>query len=115
MFSNTYPSRPNKLVLTLPTLVLINNYILCNKPNLVTAITRRTLPSTVLNMAREKKKREPKSVCCRFHRETENYAPTLCVQLRISRELYVGLLKKKSLKVFALIFGAFFLVIIPPK
>ena len=47
-------------------------------------------------MAREKKKREPKSVCYRFHRETENYALTLCVQLRISRELYVGLLKKKE-------------------
>ena len=53
MFSNTYPSRPNKLVLTLPTLVLINNAcIFCNKPNFVTAMTRWTLPLTVLNMAR---------------------------------------------------------------
>ena len=72
-------------------------------------MTRRTLPSTVLNMAREKKKRAPKSVCYRFPRETEtDYAPTLCVQLRISRELHVGRLKKKSLMVFVLIFGAFF-------
>ena len=114
LFSNTYPSRPNKLVPTLPTLVLINNaYVFCNKPNFVTAMTRRTLPSTVLNMAREKKKRAPKSVCYRFYRETEtDYASTLCIQLRISRELHVGCFKKKSLKVFALIFGAFFLVII---
>ena len=102
---------------TLPTLVLINNaYIFCNKPNFVTAMTRRTLPSTVLNMAREKKKRAPKSVCYRFHRETEtDYEPTLCVQLRISRELHVGLLKKKK-EPEALRFnirGFFFLVIIP--
>ena len=102
LFSNTYPSRPasrpNKLVPTLPTLVLINNaYIFCNKPYFVTAMTRWTLPSTVLNMASEKKKRAPKSVCYRFHRETEtDYAPTLCVQLRISRELHVGRLKKKE-------------------
>ena len=85
LFSNTYPSRPasrpDKLVPTLPTLVLVNNaYIFCNKPNFVTAMTRRALPSTVLNMAREKKKRAPKSVCYRFHRKTEtDYAPTLCV------------------------------------
>ena len=61
----------------------------------------------------KKKKRAPKSVCYRFYRETEtDYAPTLCIQLRISRELHVGRFKKRSLKVFALIFGAFFLVII---
>ena len=48
-------------------------------------------------MAREKNKRALKSVCYRFHRETEtDYAPTLCVQLRISRELHVGRLKKKE-------------------
>ena len=83
---------------TLPTFVLINNaYIFCNKLDLITAMTRRTLPSTILNMAREKKKRAPKSVFYRFHRETEtDYAPTLCVQLRISRELHVGVLKKKE-------------------
>ena len=116
LFSNTYPCRRNKLVPTHPTPGLINNaYIFCNKPNFVTAMTRRTLPSTVLNMAREKKKRAPKLCYC-FHRETKtDYAPTLCVQLRISRELHVGLLKKKK-EPEALRFnirGFFFLVIIP--
>ena len=48
-------------------------------------------------MAREKKNRAPKSVCYRFHRETEtDYVPTMYVQLRISRELHVGLLKKEE-------------------
>ena len=66
-------------------------------------------------MAREKKKRAPKSVCYRFHRETEtDYEPTLCVQLRISRELQVGLLKEKGPEgVRFNIRGFFFLVIIP--
>ena len=36
-------------------------------------------------------------MCYRFHRETEtDYAPTMYVQLRISRELHVGLLKKEE-------------------
>ena len=53
---------------------------------------------------------------CYFHRETKtDYAPTLFVQLRISRELHVGLLKKKKEPegVRFNIRGFFFLVIIP--
>ena len=43
-----------------PSSCLINNaHIFCDKPNLATAITRRTLPSTVLNMAKEKKEESP--------------------------------------------------------
>ena len=89
MFSNTYPSKPNKLVLTLPTLVLINNaYIFCNKPNFVTAMTRRTLPSTVRGTehGEGKKKKEPPNQCATAFTEKLKLTTqrTLCVQLRIS-------------------------------
>ena len=68
-------------------------------------------------MAREKKKRAPKAVCYRFHRETEtDYAKNfVCAvaHIMITWTRRWPFERKKSLKVFALIFGAFFLVIIP--
>ena len=53
---NTTPKPNNERLPTPPRVWSINNaHISCNKPNFVAAITRQTLPSTVVNMARERK------------------------------------------------------------
>ena len=53
---NTTPKPNNERLPTPPRVWSINNaHISCNKPNFVLAITRQTLPSTVVNVARERK------------------------------------------------------------
>ena len=53
---NTTPKPNNERLPTPPRVWSINNaHISCNKPNFVPAITRQTLPSTVVNVARERK------------------------------------------------------------
>ena len=61
--------------------------------------------STVLYNFEGEKKREPGSATAFLGKLKTTHRP---FQLRISRELLVDLLKKKSLNVFALIFGFFF-------
>ena len=98
-----------------PSSCLINNaHIFCNKPNFATATTRRTLPSTVLNMAREKKRREPPNCATAF---TEKLKTThrLCVCSYAYHVSYTFAFwkKKEPEGVRFNIRGFFFLVIIP--
>ena len=104
--------RPNKLVLTLPTLVLINNaYIFCNKPNFLTAITRRTLPLTVVNMAREKRREPPNQCATAFTEKLKLTTHRLCVCSYAYHVSYTLAFWKKR----AWIFGAFFFLVIIPR